>query len=133
MLLHLLKSKLHQGAVTRSNLEYHGSLTVDVALMEQAGMRPYEWIHVFDISNGARFETYLIPGKRGSGCMEVNGAAARLVEVGDRVIVVTAAWMTEEEADAFRPKVLLLNEHNAVQRILEVGPCTPIEPDFDIP
>ncbi len=113
MYLNILKSKIHRVQVTEANLEYIGSITIDEDLIEAAGILPNEKVTVVDNTNGARLETYVIPGKRGSGCICINGAAAHLVNVGDTVIIMAYAWMTDEEARTFRPKVIFPN-HNHI-------------------
>ncbi len=115
MLLTLCKSKLHRATVTQAELHYEGSLTVDAALMEAAGIVPFERVQVVDVTNGARFETYVIEGQRGSGTVCVNGAAARLVHVGDRVIVITYAQLTPDEARDHRPVIVLLAPDNSIR------------------
>ncbi|MGH7644821.1 MAG: aspartate 1-decarboxylase [Gemmatimonadales bacterium] len=115
MLLTLCKSKLHRATVTQAELHYEGSLTVDAALMEAAGIVPFERVQVVDVTNGARFETYVIEGQPGSGTICVNGAAARLVHAGDRVIVITYAQLTPEEARDHRPVIVLLNPDNSIR------------------
>jgi len=115
VLLTLCKSKLHRATVTQAELHYEGSLTVDAALMEAAGIVPFERVQVVDVTNGARLETYVIEGQRGSGIVCVNGAAARLVHVGDRVIVITYAHLTPEEARDHQPVIVLLNADNSIR------------------
>lgn len=106
MLLHILKSKIHRVIVTEANLEYIGSITIDEDLMEAANIYAGEKVQVVDNTNGARIETYVIPGKRGSGCICINGAAAHLIHVGDTVIIMAYAMMTEEEVKAFKPSII---------------------------
>ncbi len=106
MLLNILKSKIHRVTVTEANLEYIGSITIDEALMEAANIVAGERVQVVDNSNGARLETYVIAGKRGSGCICINGAAAHLVHVGDTVIIMAYAMMTPEEARIFKPSII---------------------------
>ena len=106
MLLHMLKGKIHRATVTQAELNYVGSITVDEALMEAAGIREYEKVAIVDVNNGARFETYVIKGERGSGCICLNGAAARRVVVGDTIIIVSYALMDFEEAKTFQPSVV---------------------------
>ncbi|MBV9213460.1 MAG: aspartate 1-decarboxylase [Actinobacteria bacterium] len=110
----MLKSKIHRGRITGSDLNYVGSITVDTDLLEAADMREYEQVHVLDIDNGARFETYTIAGARGSGEITINGAAARLVHEGDRVIVVSYAEYDEAELESYRPIVVHVNEENRI-------------------
>jgi len=97
MLREICKSKIHRATVTEVNLNYEGSLTIDEELMEAADILPFEKVYVFNVTNGARFETYAIPGQRGSGVICVNGAAARLAQVGDLVIIASFALLTDEE------------------------------------
>ena len=106
MLLHMLKGKIHRATVTQAELNYVGSITVDEALMDAAGIREYEKVAIVDVNNGARFETYVIKGERGSGCICLNGAAARRVVVGDTIIIVSYALMDFEEAKTFQPSVV---------------------------
>jgi aspartate 1-decarboxylase len=110
----MLKSKIHRAAVTGSDLNYVGSITVDADLLDAADMLEHELVHVLDIDNGARFETYTIAGERGSGEITINGAAARLVHTGDKVIVVSYASYDERELDTYRPKVVHVNEDNRI-------------------
>ena len=102
----MLKSKIHRCRVTGSDLHYVGSITVDADLLEAADIREHEQVHVVDVDNGARFETYTIAGQRGSGEIKVNGAAARLVHTGDTVIVISYASYDERELDRHEPKVV---------------------------
>lgn len=111
----MLKSKLHRGTVTEADLNYEGSITVDENLLDAAGMLVYEQVDVLNINNGARFTTYTIPGKRGSGQICVNGAAARLVQKGDLVIICTYKQMEEEKARQHKPEIVLLDENNKVK------------------
>ena len=106
MLIEVLKSKIHRVSVTEANLNYVGSITIDEALMEAAGMIESEKVQILDINNGERLETYIIKGRRGSGCICLNGAAARKVAVGDLVIIVSYALMDFEEAKSFKPTVI---------------------------
>ena len=106
MLIEVLKSKIHRVSVTEANLNYVGSITIDEALMEAAGMIEGEKVQILDINNGGRLETYIIKGRRGSGCICLNGAAARKVAVGDLVIIVSYALMDFEEAKSFKPTVI---------------------------
>ena len=114
MLLHILKSKIHRVQVTEANLEYIGSITIDEALMEEANIYAGERVQVVDNNNGARLETYVIPGKRGSGCICMNGAAAHLIHVGDTVIIMAYALMTPEEQKTFRPQIVFPKEGNKI-------------------
>lgn len=113
----LLKSKIHSGTVTEVRLDYEGSLTLDEELMKAANMIPYEQVHIYNISNGERFVTYLIKGERGSGVIGVNGAAARKAKVGDEIIVATYVEMEDKEIDFFIPKILILGKENRIKEI----------------
>jgi aspartate 1-decarboxylase len=108
----MMKSKIHRARVTQANLEYRGSLTVDSTLMEVADLVPNEKIQVVNVNNGARFETYVIPGEPGTGIIGVNGGAARLASVGDIILIISYALMDEKETAAHRPKVFILDEQN---------------------
>jgi aspartate 1-decarboxylase len=110
----MLKSKIHRATVTDCDLHYVGSITVDPDLLEAADIRPHEQVHVVDIDNGARFETYTIPGERGSGEMQVNGAAARLVHRGDTIIVISYATYDEAELDEYAPRVVHVTRDNQI-------------------
>ena len=110
----MLKSKIHRATVTGSDLNYVGSVTVDAELLEAADIREHELVHVLDIDNGARFETYTIAGARGSGTVQVNGAAARLVHTGDGVILVSYAEYDEAELEGHDPVVVHVDADNAV-------------------
>ncbi|SMO32406.1 aspartate 1-decarboxylase [Fodinibius sediminis] len=115
----MFKSKLHQMKVTEANLHYEGSITIDADLLEEAGILPYEKVQVVNITNGARLETYTIPGEAGSRVCCLNGAAARKTEVGDRIIVIAYADMTPEEAKTFKPKVVIVDENNDPKTIID--------------
>lgn len=112
MYLTMLKSKIHCATVTEANLHYMGSITIDADLMDAAGLLPGEQVHVVNNSNGERIETYVISGERGSGCICLNGAAARKFLPGDQVIIMAYAVMTTDEATAHQPKVVFPDEHN---------------------
>lgn len=113
----MLKSKVHNAVTTQSNLDYEGSLTLDETLMRAADMLPNEQVHVYNLSNGERFITYLIRGDKDSGVVGVNGAAAHLAKEGDRLIIVTYVTMDDDEADFYRPKIVLVNENNSIKQI----------------
>jgi aspartate 1-decarboxylase len=119
----LLKGKIHRATITQCDLNYEGSISVDSALMERAGILPHEQVDVLNINNGERFTTYAIPAAAGSGTIGVNGAAARLAQKGDLVIIVAYARMEEAEAKSFQPRVLLVDAKNKPQapalRVLE--------------
>jgi aspartate 1-decarboxylase len=116
MLLTMMKAKLHRATVTQADLEYEGSIAIDGDLLETAGILPHEQVDVLNISTGARFTTYAIPAPRGSRVIGVNGAAARLVQKGDKVIVVTYCQIEAELARNYHPTVVLLDEDNRVKR-----------------
>lgn len=114
MLLTLLKAKLHRATVTEANLNYTGSITIDKDIIDQAGIFIHEKVQIVNNNNGARFETYVIEGESGSGVLCLNGAAARLVQPGDKVIIMAYAQMTPEEAQTHKPVVLLLGDNNQI-------------------
>jgi len=125
MLLTLCKSKIHRARVTEANLHYIGSITIDAVLLEQAGLVPYERVQVLNINNGARLETYVIKGERGSGVICLNGPAAYHAKPDDMVIVISYAQLTPEEARDWHPTVVFVNEDNTVARIArEEDPLT---------
>ena len=114
----VLRAKIHRATVTEADLEYEGSLTVDVALMEAAGMSTYERIDVYNITNGNRFSTYLIEGRRDSGTICVNGAAAHLASAGDRIIITGYGHATAEELKTHQPRVVTVDERNRIRFVL---------------
>ncbi|MEA3277994.1 MAG: aspartate 1-decarboxylase [Pseudomonadota bacterium] len=116
MQLTLLKCKLHRACVTHAELDYEGSCAIDTELMELAGIREYEQIQIYNVTNGERFTTYAIRAEAGSRVISVNGAAAHKASPGDRVIICAYAAMDEAEVDAFKPSLVYLNEHNLVLR-----------------
>jgi aspartate 1-decarboxylase len=113
----MCKSKIHRATVTQAELYYEGSLTLDTALMESADMVPYEMVQIVNVNNGERFETYLIPGKRNSGIVCLNGPAARLGCVGDEIIIITYANYNEEELKAYTPKFVFVDKENKIVKI----------------
>ena len=113
----MLKSKIHNACVTETDKAYEGSLTLDESLMKAVGMIPFEQVHVYNISNGERFSTYLIKGAKNSGVVGVNGAAVHKAKVGDKLIVVSYVSMDEGETDYFMPKILLVDENNKIKEI----------------
>jgi len=119
MKLTMFKSKLHQMKVTEANLHYEGSITIDRELLDKAGILPYEKVQVVNITNGSRLETYTIPGDSGSRVCCLNGAAARLTQIGDRIIVISYAEMTPKEAKNFKPKVVIVDENNNPKTIID--------------
>jgi aspartate 1-decarboxylase len=114
----MMKSKIHRATVTQADLEYVGSVTLDAALMEAADLLEGEQVAIVDITNGARIETYVIPGERGSGVIGINGAAAHLVHPGDLVIIMSYAVLNDAEARALEPRVVHVDEKN---RIVKLG------------
>ena len=112
----LLNAKIHRAKVTQADLDYVGSVTIDTKLLREAGIFEYEKVQIVDINNGNRFETYTIAGEEGSGIICLNGAAAKCVSVGDKVIIMAYANMTPEEAASHKPTVLFVNENNEIVR-----------------
>jgi len=112
----MCKSKIHRVHITQAELHYEGSLTLDTTLMDAAGMIPYERVQIVNVNNGSRFETYLIPGKRNSGVVCLNGAAARLGAVGDQVIIISYALYNEEELKKFKPAKIFVDKNNKIKR-----------------
>ena len=110
----MLKSKIHRATVTQADLHYVGSITIDAALMDAADLLPGEQVAVVDVTNGARLETYVIEGERGSGVIGINGAAAHLVHPGDLIIIISYAGLPDAEAKAYLPKVVLVDEANRI-------------------
>ena len=121
----MMKSKIHRATVTQADLDYVGSVTLDVALMEAADLLEGEQVAIVDITNGARIETYVIPGPRGTGVIGINGAAAHLVHPGDVVIIMSYAVLDEAEARALKPRVIHVDEKN---RVVKIGndPAEPV-------
>ena len=117
MILTMLKGKIHRATVTQAELNYVGSITIDKTLMEAAGILENEKVQIVDINNGARLETYVMPGKRESGVICLNGAAARLVQPGDKVIIIAYAQMNEDEARKYKPSVVFMNDDNTIKEI----------------
>lgn len=128
MHLNLLKAKIHRATVSEANLNYEGSITIDRNILEASGIMAHEQVHVCDIDNGERFVTYVIEGTPGSGAMCVNGAAARLVSPGDKIIVMAYCQVNAEEARAHRPKVVLMGENNSIKDAYSLKPGAPINP-----
>lgn len=115
MFLQVLKSKIHRAVVTESNLNYVGSITIDESLMEAAGLIEGERVQIVNNNNGARFETYVIKGRKDTGVIGLNGAAARQVQTGDIIIIMAYAWMTPEEAATFKPKSVFPDKENTIK------------------
>lgn len=112
----LLKAKIHRAVVKQADLDYVGSITIDTRLLRESGIREYEKVEIADITNGNRLETYAIAGEEGSGMICLNGAAAQLVNPGDKIIIMAYAYMTPEEAETHRPVVLFVDEDNNIVR-----------------
>lgn len=117
MTITMLKSKIHRAVVTQAEVEYVGSITIDASLLKASGIMEYEKVQVVDVSNGSRLETYVIAGKEGSGIICLNGAAARCVSTGDKVIIMSYTDLTPEEAKAHKPTVVFVDDKNAVSKI----------------
>lgn len=117
MYLKMLKGKIHRAVVQQAELNYVGSITVDPEVMEAAGILEYENVQIVDIENGNRFETYTIAGEPGSGMICLNGAAARQVQVGDHIIIMAYAQMTPQEAEAYHPLVVFVDEKNSISKV----------------
>ncbi|MGX9133856.1 aspartate 1-decarboxylase [Rummeliibacillus sp. JY-2-4R] len=118
MLKMMMTSKLHRATVTQADLNYVGSITIDADLLDSVGILPNEKVQIVNNNNGARFETYTIAGIRGSGVICLNGAAARLVQPGDIVIIIGYSYMTAEEAKTYEPKVAILDENNKIKQLI---------------
>lgn len=114
MLIRMLKSKLHMALCTQTALTYHGSITIDESLMEAVGLLPHEAVLIGNVANGLRAETYCIPGKRGGGDIQMNGAMARLAQPGDRLIILSFAWLDAKEVPGHKPKVAILDASNKI-------------------
>ena len=117
MILTMLKGKIHRATVIQAELDYVGSITIDETLLEASGIQEYEQVQIVDVNNGQRFETYVIAGERGSGLICLNGAAARMVQTGDKIIIMCYAGMTPEEAKEYAPKVVFVDEENHIKRV----------------
>ncbi len=114
MLLNLLRAKIHRATITEAEVEYVGSITIDADLLDATGILPGECVLVADLTDGARFETYVLQGARGSGVICINGAAARLVDVGDKIIIMAYAYVTPEEAKTLKPSIVLVDDKNKI-------------------
>jgi len=115
----MLQSKIHRATITDANLHYVGSITIDRDLLDAAAMRVGQKIDIVNINNGERFSTYIIPGERGKRDICLNGAAARKVQVGDKIIIIAYASMSEEEADKHNPKIVILEDDNSIAQAFE--------------
>lgn len=120
MLQYMLKAKIHRATVIEADLNYEGSLTVDRDLMDAVGLYPYERVHIYNINNGERFDTYVIEGKASSGMIGLNGAAARKGLPGDLVIIVSYALYAPEELAGYKPKIVVLDKDNLIKTVMEV-------------
>ncbi|RSD26522.1 aspartate 1-decarboxylase [Mesobacillus subterraneus] len=118
----MMNAKIHRARVTEANLNYVGSITIDSEILDAVGMVPNEKVQIVNNNNGARFETYIIPGERGSGVVCLNGAAARLVHEGDVVIIISYAMVSEEKIATHQPKVALMDENNRIVEMLNAEP-----------
>lgn len=118
----MMNGKIHRARVTEANLNYVGSITIDADILDAVGMVPNEKVQIVNNNNGARFETYIIPGSRGSRVICVNGAAARLVQEGDVVIIISYALVAEEKISSHQPKVAIMNEINQIVELLHAEP-----------
>ena len=117
MNIKMLKGKIHRATVVQAELEYVGSITIDKDLLEASGILEYEKVQIVNINNGSRFETYTIAGKRGSGLICLNGAAARCVQVGDKIIIMAYCDMDEKEAKDHKPRVVFVDEKNKIEKL----------------
>lgn len=118
----LMKAKIHNATVTEANLKYVGSITIDEDILEQVDILPHEKVQIVNNNNGERLETYVIAGERGSGVICLNGAAARLVQKDDIVIIIAYALLSNEELPSFKPKVAIMDHHNQVERLIDQEP-----------
>lgn len=112
----MLKSKIHRATVTMADLHYEGSVTIDTNLMKAANLITHEHVHIWDVTNGSRFETYVIPGAKGSGVIQINGAAAHLAKKGDHVIITSFSHFNPKEAKTHKPKIVFVDEKNRIKR-----------------
>ena len=119
MLLDMLKCKFHRATVTQAELDYVGSITIDAKLLAASGLLPYEKVHIVNINNGERFETYVIEGPADTGVICLNGAAARKVQVQDKIIIMAYAQVTPEEARVLKPQVVFVTDDNKVEKITD--------------
>lgn len=122
MLRMMMNSKIHRAQVTQADLNYVGSITIDADILDAVGMLPNEKVHIVNNNNGARFETYIIAGERGSGVICVNGAAARLVQKGDIVIIISYVYVDNKEAASHKPTVAIMGENNTIKEMISYEP-----------
>lgn len=130
MFVNMLKGKIHRAVVKQAELHYVGSITVDPVLMEAAGILEYEYVQIVDVENGNRFETYTIAGKPDSGMICLNGAAARQVAVGDHIILMSYAQMTQEEAREHKPHVVFVDDENRIRQVSRYEKYGELSPEF---
>ncbi len=133
MMRHFLLGKIHRATVTRADLDYVGSITLDPDLIDAAGFLENEKIDIYDVTNGSRLSTYVIPGVRGSGEVGINGAAAHLVQAGDLVILAAYGWMTTSEAKDHEPKVVFVDGRNRITRMAHQERTPAVEDAFALP
>ncbi|MDM5331251.1 aspartate 1-decarboxylase [Neobacillus sp. CF12] len=126
MFRHMMNGKIHRATVTEANLNYVGSITIDEDLLDAVGMVANEKVQIVNNNNGARLETYIIPGERGSGVICLNGAAARLVQKGDIVIIISYCLVSEEKVQSHHPKVAIMDEHNRIKELIYAEPALTI-------
>ncbi|MEC1521466.1 aspartate 1-decarboxylase [Neobacillus niacini] len=126
MFRHMMNGKIHRATVTEANLNYVGSITIDQDLLDAVGMVANEKVQIVNNNNGARLETYIIPGERGSGVICLNGAAARLVQKGDIVIIISYCLVAEEKVPSHKPKVAIMDEHNRIKELIYAEPALTI-------
>ena len=119
----MLRGKIHRATVTEADINYEGSVTLDIHLMEAADILPYEMVHILDVSNGVRLETYAIPGGRGTGEVQINGAAARLVNKGDIVLILVYEIMSDQDAHRHAPRLVYVDEENVITRVIQPEPA----------
>ncbi|ASA95717.1 MULTISPECIES: aspartate 1-decarboxylase [Anoxybacillus] len=122
----LMNAKIHRARVTEANLNYVGSITIDEDILDAVGMVPNEKVQIVNNNNGARFETYIIPGERGSGVFCLNGAAARLVQKDDIIIVISYVLVPEEKLASHRPKIAIMDEHNRIKELIVQEPAATV-------
>jgi aspartate 1-decarboxylase len=115
----IFNGKIHSARVTQVDLEYEGSCAIDLDLLEAANILPYERVYIWNVNSGARLDTYAIPAKRGSGIIGLNGAAARLAQKGDRIIIVSFVQLTDEELKSHKPSVVLVDDKNRPKKVLK--------------
>ena len=132
MLTQVLKAKIHRATVTQAELDYVGSITIDQALMEASGIREYERVQVVDVNNGNRLETYVIMGEKNSGVICLNGAAARLAEIGDKVIIMAYVWLNEQEMENHRPRVVFVDHENNPVHLVDYEKHGPLSAQDDL-